>query len=272
MRDARSIEQVFSPRRLFLLLKRDLVHGYRGVLVAMAAVGGTILVVSFLSRLGRGRGDLYTTFFVGLLVLGGFIFSSTVFREVHQPAPGLFYLTLPGTMLEKLVSKLLVSSVGFAAATLLFMGGISAVSELINRAVFGAGHPLFNPVDPGNLRLAAFYLVFQAIYFLGSAWFRKSAFLKAVLAQIVIGIGLGIVAGLVFRLAFWGLFSGPGLKPEVVQIFSRDFGQISVNGQVSGAFAQGTRVFFTIAKVCFWGLLAPFCWVAAYFRLRETEV
>lgn len=191
---------------------------------------------------------------------------------MHQPGSGPFYLTLPGTLVEKLVSKLLVSSVGFAVATLLFMGGISALSELINRAIFGAGHNLFNPVAPQNLHSAAIYLVFQSIYLLGSIWFRKVAFLKTVLAQNIVGIGVAIIAMVIFRLVLGSLFSGSGPRPEVMNMFSLNFGSGTFNSQGSGAFAQGAQVFYTIARVCFWGLLAPFCWVAAYFRLRETEV
>ena len=274
MGERNGIETVFSPRRLFLLLKRDFVHGYRGVLIAMAAVGGLMLLISLVSMLGRPGGDFYMPFYVGLLVLGGLISTSSAFRELHQPASGPFYLTLPGTMVEKLVSKLLVSSLGFAAATLLFMGGISALSELINRAVFGAGHRWFNPVAVENLHIAALYLVFQSIYLLGSIWFHKVAFLKTVLAQSIIGIGIFIIAMVILRVVLGNLFMRAGLSPGpgMGQMFSRNFGQFTINGQSSAALAQGAQVFGTIARVCFWALLAPFCWVAAYFRLRETEV
>ena len=263
------VETVISPRRLFLLLKRDLVHGYGAILIAMAAVGGVMLLFSFLSMLGGAGREFYSPFYGGLLFLGGFIFTSSVFREVHQPGPGQFYLTLPGTLIEKLVSKLLVSSVGFAAATLLFIGGVSAVSELINRAVSGSGHPLFNPVAPANLHAAALYLVFQSIYLLGSIWFRRVAFIKTVLAQSVLVIGLAIVAGVIFRLVLGSAFNGHNVN---MGMFSRNFGPFTFNAPGSGAMAQGAQVFSTIARVAFWALLAPFCWVAAYFRLRETEV
>jgi hypothetical protein len=272
MGERNGIEVVFSPRRVFLLLKRDFVHGYGGVLIAMAAVGGVMLLFSFLSMLRGAGGEYYAPFYAGLLFLGGFISTSSVFRELHQPGAGPFYLTLPGTLVEKLVSKLLVSSVGFAVATLLFVGGVSALSELINRAVFGAGHTLFNPVAPRNLLAAATYLVVQSMFLLGSIWFRKVAFIKTVLAQIIIAIGFGIIAGVIFRLVLGSAFTGRGVSAEMGNMFSSNFGNFTINGQMSGVMARGAQAFSTIARVCFWGLLAPFCWVAAYFRLRETEV
>jgi hypothetical protein len=45
-----------------------------------------------------------------------------------------------------------------------------------------------------------------------------------------------------------------------------------VNGHSAEALTHGTQVFFTIGRVLFWAAFAPVCWVAAYFRLRETEV
>ena len=184
------IEGVFNPQRLFLLLRRDFAHGYRAVLTAMAAVGGVLIVLSFLSMLGRAGQDFYTPFYVGLLFLGGFLFSSSAFKEMHQQGSGPFYLTLPGTTLEKLLSKLLVTSVGYAAAILVFMTGASALSELLNRAVFAAGHTWFNPFSPANLKSAAVYLVLQSLFLLGSVWFRKVVFLKILLAENIVVIGL----------------------------------------------------------------------------------
>jgi hypothetical protein len=266
------IEGVFSPRRLFLLLRRDLAHGYRAVLTAMAAVGGILIVLSFLSMLGRAGGDFYTPFFVGLLFLGGFLFSSGAFKEMHQQGSGPFYLTLPGTTLEKLLSKLLVTSAGYAAAVLLYMAGASALSELLNRAVFAAGHAWFNPFSPANLKSAAVYLVLQSLFLLGSVWFRKVVFLKIILAEAIVVIGLLIFSGVVFRIAFGGLFTGGHFRPEMMQLFSNGVGNVTVNGRAAEAFNRGSQVFLTILRALFWGAFAPVCWVAAYFRLRETEV
>ena len=267
-----TIEGVFSPRRLYLLLRRDFAHGYRAVLTAMAAVGGILIFLSFLSMLGRTGGDFYTPFYIGLLFLGGFLFSSGAFKEMHQQGSGPFYLTLPGTTLEKLLSKLLVTSVGYAAAILVFMTGLSALSELLNRAVFASGHAWFNPFSPANLKSAAVYLVLQSLFLLGSVWFRKVVFLKIILAENIVVIGCAITAVIIFRLVFWGFFSAGHLRPDVIQMFSQGFGNVVVNGRVAESFNHGSQVFLTILRVLFWGAFAPVCWVAAYFRLRETEV
>ena len=130
----------------------------------------------------------------------------------------------------------------------------------------------FNPFSPANLKSAAIYLVLQSLFLLGSVWFRKVVFLKIILAENIVVIGCAILAALIFRIAFSGFFSGSHLKPEVIQMFSQGFGNVVVNGHAAEAFNRGSQAFLTILRVLFWGAFAPFCWVAAYFRLRETEV
>jgi hypothetical protein len=267
-----SIDTAFNPRRLFLLLKRDLAHGYRGVLVAMAAVGGATIVISLLSMLGRAQEQFYTPFYVGLMILGGFIFSSGIFKELHQPGSGPFYLALPATTFEKLLSKVLITTIGFAVAILAFMTAVSALSEALNRAIFGVGHSLFNPISRASLQVAAFYLVGQSSYLLGSIWFRKTAFLKTVLATAVVAIGVSIVLSVIFRFLFAGLFTGGNIRPDVLQLFSKDFGHVTVNGAAADTLSKGAQAFYTFIQVFFFGVCPAACWVASYFRLRETEV
>jgi hypothetical protein len=272
MHELNGIERLFSVRRLFLLLRRDFAHGYQAVLIAMAAVGGSLLVLSFLSMLGRPGQEFYSPFYAGLLFLGGFLYTSGAFREMHAQGSGAFYLTLPGTTLEKLLSKLLVTSVGYTAAVLVFVTGMSALSEILNRALFSTGHSLFNPLSPVTLKMAAWYLVLQSAYLLGSVWFRKVVFLKTLLAEIVVGIGVAIAAVVIFRVAFGGIVAGGHLRPEVSQFFSLEDGSFSLNGHAVDSLTRIAQVFSTIARVLLWGAFAPVCWVAAYFRLRETEV
>ena len=103
----------FSPQRLWLLIKRDITIGYRGTLIAAAAVGGFVLLFSLLSAIDTRNDPYYYGMYAALLFLGGYIVTSLAFREVHREESGTFYLTLPGSALEKYLSKLLVTSVGY---------------------------------------------------------------------------------------------------------------------------------------------------------------
>ena len=135
----------FSVRRLGLLLRRDFSVGYKSVFIAMAAVGGFVILVSVLSALVRKFGPIHFQLYLPLLFLGGFIVTSLIFKELHLNGQGVFYMTLPGSNLEKFLSKLLVTSLGYAFGSLFFYTAVSSAAEGINRVIFGYGHAFFNP-------------------------------------------------------------------------------------------------------------------------------
>jgi hypothetical protein len=199
----------FDPQRFGQLLLRDLSGGYRGILIAMAAVAGTVIILSALTMLGMAMGPrvrysgnpvFHYSFFVQLLFFGGFIITSLAFREARQNGSAIFYLTLPASPFEKLASKLLATSVGFALGSLVFYTATAAVSEGINRLIFGTSHGFFNPFDPIILKAVAIYLLTQSVYLLGSIWFRKLAFVKTVLWVSLIAIGIVVVSAVVARI------------------------------------------------------------------------
>jgi hypothetical protein len=272
----------FSIRRVSRLFLRELAHGYRGMLIAMAAVGGGIVVISAISALaasaggapaGTVQGDGYFGFFQNLLFLGGFIVTSFAFREVWQAGSGISYLMLPGSLFEKFAVKLLVNSVGFAAGTLVFMSAAAAVSEALDRLVFGFGHGFFDPFTPAVLQALVRYLVLQSFFLLGSIWFRKLAFVKTVLSIVVFGLALAIVGTIALRIGLASHFAlGPG---HGMRLGGWGF---DLNGtNFRDLFSPGSRgstgaMAFKVAAEALFIALAPASWLAAYFRLGEAEV
>ena len=270
----------WSARRFGHILLRDVAGGYRSLLIAMAAVAGAVVVLSALTALGMssrgpisatgasGAAGFYLNIFRNILFLGGFIVTSLAFHEIRQNGAGMFYLTLPGSLFEKLLSKLLITSVGYAVGSALFLTAASALSEVINRLLFGFGHGFWNPADPAVLKMAAIYLVTQSVFLLGSIWFRKTAFLKTMLWIIIFAIGAAIVFGVTARFILPGQLAGHGFG------WSMNLGR----GQFSGMLGPGAQGYaglpgFTLAaRILFYGVLAPVCWLAAYFKLGEVEV
>lgn len=273
----------FRPKRFGQILLRDIAGWYRGWLIAAAAVAGAVIVLSALTMLGTSTiagvrpsasSGFYTGFFFPLLFVGGFISTSLAFREARQNGAAGFYLTLPASHLEKFASKLLSTTLGYALGSLVFFTATAAVSELVNRLVFGAGHGMFNPFDLDVLEAAGTYMLAQSLFLLGSLWFRKLAFVKTVLAVCVVLIGLAILTGIAVRIILADSFvmntvqagaariSGPSLNWSSEFLAGR-FGP-------GGPGHAGLMVFWTILKILSW-ILTPVFWVAGYFRLRETE-
>jgi hypothetical protein len=265
---------IISARRFGHILLRELAGSYRGLLIAMAAVGGVLLIISALMAMGHATGmgpagvsPFLLGYFRNMLFLGGFILTSMAFREVRQNGGGIFYFTLPGSLFEKLLAKLLLTSLGYAVGCAVFFTAVTAVSQILTMVLFGSGNGVFNPFDPVVLRMGALYLVTQSVFLLGSIWFRKLAFLKTVLWILIIGFGAAVVFAIAARIFLaHPLWAGGGLRLDFgPQGFSGMFGRGSVGpGNLGGARVAG--------QVLVYGLLAPVCWLAAYFKLGETEV
>jgi len=255
----------FSIRRLGLLLRRDFSAGYKSVFIAMAAVGGFVILVSVLSALGRELGSIHFQLYFPLLFIGGFIATSLSFKELYLNGQGVFYLTLPGSSLEKFLSKLLVTSLGYALGSLFFYTAVSSAAEGINRVIFGYGHAFFNPFTRRVLLTVTVYVVTQAVFLVGSVYFRKLAFIKTNLYLWLFGIVLTIVVAVTAWVIFRDYAVGPriGLEP-----YMQELGR---SGELEAVLRPMAEKFLQVAKVLFWGAAAPVCWIISYLRLRETE-
>jgi hypothetical protein len=274
----------FKPGRFGQLLFRDFTTGYKGTLIAMAAVSGAVLVIAFLSALGNfltggnvtPDAELYFGFFTNVLFLGGLIVTSLAFKEAHMNGGGIFYMTIPASRFEKLASKLLVTSIGYSVGVLALMSAVAALSEAVVRICFGLGFGFFNPFALDVLRCIGGYLIAQSLFLLGSLWFKKLAFVKTSLVILIGVIILGIVAAVAARILLADHFSW-----NSVQVGDRTASGMSLDWSkeyLMGLFGPGTRggqglrVFEIAGKIMFCGLLAPVCWLASYFRLGEIEV
>jgi hypothetical protein len=261
----KKISDTISVRRLGLLLRRDFSAGYKSVFIAMAAVGGFVLLVSVLSAFGRGRDPIPQLYFP-LLFIGGFVVTSLIFKELHLNGQSVFYLTLPGSSLEKFLSKLLVSSLGYAFGSLFFYTAVSSAAEGINRVIFGYGHAFFNPFQRDVLLAVAVYVVTQAVFLVGSVYFRKLAFIKTNLYLWLFGIVLTFLVAVVGWIIFRDYAVGSRIELEPYM------DALGRSGEMKAVLRPMAEKFLQVAKVLFWGAAAPVCWIISYLRLRETEV
>jgi len=256
----------FSWQRLGLLLRRDLESGYQSTGIAMAAVGGFFLIVGVLAGFNPNPGGVYRGLYTGLLFLGGFIVTSMAFHEVRLNAQGIHYLSLPGSTLEKFLSKLLVTAVGYGVGTLVFCTAVAALTEGINRLAFGHAHPFFNPFALNNLRLLPAYLISQSVFLLGSIYFRKLHFVKTALSLVLLALGLMVIGTTFARLVFKEYFNGPILN------FGPNLEELSRSGELQSVLGPLAQRFQVALRIVLVSALAPVCWVVSYLRLRESEV
>ena len=139
-------------------------------------------------------------------------------------------------------------------------------AEGINRLVFGYGHAFFNPFERTTLITVAVYLVTQAVFLVGSVYFRKLAFIKTNLYIWLFGIVVVVLVTIIGWLIFRDYAIGNRIELDPY------FQRLGESGELQTVLGPMAEKFWATAKVLFWGIMAPVCWVISFLRLRETEV
>ena len=163
---------------------------------------------------------------------------------------------LPATTFEKYFSRWLIYTLGF----LLAYAVAFVLADLTRVFIYSLAYPDFTQViqtfpygwlsdekmfSTGRLTLFSFsfYFAVQSVYVLGGALWPKNAFIKTSAALIVvISIFVAVLVSLVKSLTFGSY--GPDMEEETVMTL------------------------FT----CLLFVFAVFCWVLAYYRLKEAEI
>ncbi len=238
---------VFDGGRLVQFMRRQAAMHLQPALIAAGAVFGAMLVISLLVGAFNRQGvpdllGLYHTVFF----LGGYVFASQVFGELHSPQRSYTYLTLPVSTAEKLVGSWLLVSVGFVVVYWVVAFLIYVLANLVSDW----------PHDPQQMFNRDFFhsvvafLVTQTIFFLGACYFRKNNFLKTLFALFVVALVVGLYTG---GLA-WLVLSKEG----------------NINFDHSTGYDTG-KVIGQIATALFRYVLGPFMLIVSYFRLKERQ-
>ena len=241
-----------SLQRLGFVLRSDLMRTYRSALLISGTAALVALVVSLLGAYDGdvGEGPLfYRVFFIATLFAWGTIATSVCFSDMHGRSTNTAFLLLPASALEKTVSRLLIHTVGLVAYLLLLTTLLSWVLEGINTLWIGERRGFFSPLDEVGWMLLPHFLVAQALFFLGAAWFRKVQFVKTVGTVLGIVIGLGAIgAGLVWLV-------------DPVRCLNANCYEFPLWDWLTDA-----------APVVYLYLLPPFGWFVAWLRVSEAQV
>lgn len=246
-----------SWQRLGLLLRNDLKRSYRSALV----VSGTLALLALASPL-IGVSDyigsiFYQRFFIAVLFIWGTIATSLSFADLHGRTTNTAFLLLPASALEKTAARLLVNTVLLIAYLLVYTTVLSWLIESINAFVLGIRRDLFSPFDRLAWSVLPHYLVAQALFFLGAAWFRKAQYVKTVGAAAVVVFGLCAVAIGVMWLVGLATWGGGGLQIE---------------GHLGSVVDRPLDWLLDVVLFAYYFALPPLCWFVAWLRVTETQV
>ena len=260
------MNETFSARRLRHLLRGDFITGYRSLLMISGALAGIVLVAAMIAPADHafdadfhGGPGFHRALFTAALFVWGIIASSRAFRPLHDKTANEAWLLLPASALEKMLARLLAVTIGLVAWLLVFSTVVSVVVESLNLIFAGKRHAFFDPFDPVVWNRISLYVVFQSLYFLGGAWFRRAHFIKTTFAITLATIGLAALAVITARIAFDDL-------PMHVSLHIRNLSYVLTAEPYWYSGAADTVL--SAIKV----LLPLACWCIAWLRIAETQV
>lgn len=241
--------------RIGRLALNDVMLEGRGLLVAAASITGVALLLWGVLPTSIDAKTFSSFLFPAVLLLGGFIYTSGSLSALHQRDRAIDYLMLPATLTEKLISRILQSTVLYTIATVVLCVLISVLVSLV-RLIFGReGVDPFNPFTRQVLQLVVAYLVLHAAFLCGSASFHTGAFVKTVLVAMGFGLLTALYLSLLGRIVIGN-----------INVF--DF---AVWRETSKADWERWLAVMKITAAILWYSSAPFFWGVTHLRMREIE-
>jgi hypothetical protein len=262
------INDFFNVKRFWLLIKRDVYTQYKTYLVGLGAIFSILIIVNVASIASYKYWNFNLVFYPLTLFIGGFIFTSLCFNELYQEQSRVSYVTLPASVLEKFISKLVITSIGYVLVSLVIYFLFSVIVFFLNSLIFGIAHRIFNPFHPVIWLCIRIYLITQAIFLFGAVCFIKNAFIKTILCL----FGLALIYTIFVSAVVFIMYMVLSFNGHIYFSFKlfTETGAQGVNNP-SVIITIATILAYNI-KILFWFVLAPLLWVVAFFRLKEIEV
>ncbi len=253
----------FNINRFLALLRREMMVNFLPALKLSAIISLIIFVIFSITVFANERDEDFSVLvnFGIFLFIAGLIYASFSFNEFRKMPTRAEYLSLPGSHLEKIVSKWIFTNPAY----------ILAISLL-----FLFLHWLFNPLwiywgDRTTLeiftsntywKLVGVFFIVHSIFMLGSIAFNKNALLKTFISLVAVA-AVVIVLNLTFFRIIW----------------SEYFDSLFHFAPIEGTFKFGKNYNspdempqIRLLVFAFKYVLAPALWVASYFKLTEKEV
>jgi hypothetical protein len=183
--------------RTLVLNKKQLILGSVGAMVGLF-VFWCLMMIFDSDAVVLEKTVIMLSTGTALYQIVGYIFTASIFNELHKNETASRFLTLPATTAEKL-------SAAWGVTYLLYTIGAIAILTL---ALFlsNISGQLFYNSDPLNMATLAqiylnitllFYLVFNSVFLLGAVYFRGNNFLKTVFTFFLFLIGFVVLSTIV---------------------------------------------------------------------------
>jgi len=268
----------FHFSRIRLLFTRYFTEHWRRDLIAYATL---FIIFAFVPRMGASSIPFFPfMIFCCILFIRGMHFSAHIFTEIHYPSSGMHYFHIPASRTEKFFVNGFITLILFPLLCFaLYYGGVLFGNllepvmpsvlhyKVIDISTLIPSSHLSNMTiksDPfsssssavAEVLLAYFYL--QALFMLGSLFFKKHPTTKTITSLIVFGIALGVIQ-MVISKVYW---------------YNVDMESLSMLKEKLALLIESTfrsRVITVIDDLSAW-ITALFLWVVSYLKFIEKEI
>jgi hypothetical protein len=244
-------------KRVIGLIVRDYAENSKSFRTTVLAIIGIFVFIKSISSLGAqvvNFGGMVSSLYVAMFI-GGFIYTASIFKEIHHSPRAYRFLTLPASNFEKFLYGWMLTSPLFIVVSFII---INVIALLVGIVLYMFGKEIGNfdiIANNGFGKVSLTYIFSQPIFLVGATYFKKNQFFKTILSVIVILTGIGIVSSLYGYLLFGSLDMNEAFMHSNFDFVSRF--KFNFNGQ------PFHWTFY---------LLGPICLLIAYFRLKETEI
>jgi hypothetical protein len=246
-----------NPKRLLSLFKIEFFNNRKIYLLSNGIVAVLFLFFNtFFTHNSRYSGEFYSMINVSLLI--GIILTSSTFAGLHENDRAVQYFLLPASVEEKLIVKLLFTSVVYFCTTSVFFVMALFVSGIIRSGISGIPDILFNPFNFSIIKVLSGYIFFHSIYFLGSLLFKKNSLIKTTLSFIAFSIGVLVL----LRISIFGLSASFQIISFGIMNFFNEFNKLSYDSGNGFKFILKISVY----------LIPVALYLMSYFKLKSIEV
>lgn len=241
------MNELFDLRRFARVLINDLLQlQLRRIAFAslgLAGIGFFVYLVNVSASPEAEDPQIAYAQFAALLFLGGAIFTSMIFNDMHHPLERYHYLMLPCSNLERFVSRYVISAPLFVLyAIVLYKVFEVAANFLCALLREGSVVAPFDLSSPLVWDLVTGYFVVHVFVYAGAVWFRSNALIKTLFTGFVFWGLSGALLFLSVRLMYWDAFismfdtnpDGPYINFEFIA-FGTDDGFLWYHKLLGGA-------------------------------------
>jgi hypothetical protein len=266
---------VFHAPRFGAYFKKHVVDNLRLYLMSLVVLVGILIALGLFGILTNGREvinpALLLPFYSILLFGAGLIFTGFSFIQLGDKPRGIDYLLLPASHLEKFLTTLLITTVGFllvyhiafGAATFIGVGIVSLSKEkhVYNESYTDLGHDL--------TIIYHWWFMCQAIILLGSAYFPKYSIVKTLFALFIAILLVAAVNAAFMNILFFGHLAHWAASAPFFGVAVTDQPLVESHRSI---FLESPKWLLNPLYFAWRFILPPALWVLAYFRLKDKEI